>query len=82
MSYTVTISIRQNRDYSNSTKDKIIGALPGPYKVSHAALDDLDKGGSHVFEFKNEEPAANFANQVFSNWNTTFDVITSFQLNK
>lgn len=80
MTYTVTISIRNNRDYSNISKDIIIYALPGPYKVSHSDLDDLDKGGSHTFSFMNEAPAANFAKKIFLQFNAKFDVRTNFHI--
>ena len=78
MTKSVTIKFKKPRDYSNENKDKIISALPGPYKVSRDALDDMNKSGTHEFNFKNVEVASKFAMEIFSNENSIFDVETNF----
>ena len=78
MNPTVSIKFKKPRDYSNQHKDFIIFSLPGPYRVSRDILNSLDKGGVHHFEFKNQDVAAKFAKDVFSNRNNIFDVTTNF----
>lgn len=74
MEYSVGIRLQANRYYSNDIKNIIIFSLPGPYRVNHDALNDLDKGGEHIFIFKNYDPAANFAKDMFYNHSNKFIV--------
>lgn len=78
MKPTVSVKFKKSRDYSNEYKDFIIFALPGLYRVSRDVLNDMDKGGTHNFEFKNEEVAAKFAKELFSRLNNVLDVTTNF----
>lgn len=78
MKPTVSVKFKKSRDYSNEYKDCIIFALPGLYRVSRDVLNDMDKGGVHSFEFKNEEVAGRFAKELFSRLNNVLDVTTNF----
>lgn len=79
MTYKIEVRFRKSADFSNKAKDKIIGALPGRYKVDRETLNDMSTGDFHTFEFKNEQPAANFAKRVLANAGDVLDVKPGFQ---
>lgn len=74
MKPSVAVKFRRAIDYSNEHKDKIIGALPGTYKVPREKLNDMDKCGEHIFEFGHEDVASGFALELFTEHNNIFDV--------
>jgi hypothetical protein len=79
MSFDVIISFRNNSEYSNLNKNILISLLPGPYKISHETLSDMDKKGKHIFSFPKEEVATKFAQSVQGGHNSIFDVQTNFK---
>ncbi|OUL97144.1 hypothetical protein CA601_00810 [Paraburkholderia hospita] len=80
MEPTVKIKFRKAYDYSNKYKDDIIFTLPAAYRISRDDLNDMDKGGTHAFIFKNKDVASKFATDIFSKFNEIFDVTTNFEV--
>ncbi|SDW33728.1 hypothetical protein [Nitrosomonas communis] len=78
MKPTVSVKFRNNGDYSNTNKNRIIFTLPGHYRVSQEALNDMDKGGTHHFEFQTKEVAEEFARKLFSSMKNVLDITTKF----
>ena len=78
MTAIVSVKFKKARDYSNENKDHIIFSLPGIYRVSREDLNDMDKGGVHIFSFKNQDPAEKFAKELFGKFNNIFEITTDF----
>lgn len=74
----IEVRFRKEGDVSNQAKDQLIDALPGPYKVDHEDLNDMNRGKFRAFGFKTSQVAARFATRLLAHAGGTFDVKPGF----